>query len=148
MRQISQRMINKTHKPSEEEMLKFIGEKRKEYWFEIRHFVENNYDMKSEIIFWGKKHGWLVRYRKSGKTLCSLFPEKAGFTVLLVLGKKESEKALAMKDKLSSKTNEIIETTKQLHDGRWLWINPLTIEDTNDVKKILQIKRKPRPRRN
>jgi len=33
MEQISQRMIDKTHKPTEEEMLDFVGEKRKEDWY-------------------------------------------------------------------------------------------------------------------
>ncbi len=38
-----------------------------------------------------------LRYRKSGKTLCSFFPEKDAFTVLIVLGKKEVEKILSLK---------------------------------------------------
>jgi len=39
---------------------------------------------------------------------------------------------------------KLIENTKQLHDGRWLWIRLLTASDADDVKKLLPIKRKPK----
>lgn len=138
------RMTDKAHKPTEEEIISFIGERVKEAWQEIRQFLEDRYDLVPETIFYGAKYGWTIRYRKSGKTLCSLFPEKGGFTVLIVLGKKESEKALSIRDELSSKIRKHLEDTKQLHDGRWLWIRLLTTNDTEDVKKLLQVKRKPK----
>ena len=138
------RMIDKTHKPTEGEMESFIEEQAREPWLEIRRFIEDGYDLTPETIFYGTKYGWTVRYRKSGKTLCSLFPEKGGFTVLIVLGKKESEKALSMRDELSSKIQKIFGDTEQLRDGRWLWIRLLTTKDTDDIKKLLRIKRKPK----
>jgi len=138
------RMIDKTHKPTEKEMESFIEEQAREPWLEIRRFIEDRYDLTPETIFYGTKYGWTVRYRKSGKTLCSLFPEKGGFTVLIVLGKKESEKALSMRDELSSKIQKILGDTEQLRDGRWLWIRLLTTKDTDDIKKLLRIKRKPK----
>jgi len=79
-------------------------------------------------------------------TLCSLFPEKGGFSVLLVLGRKDSEKALSMRDELSTRMNTILRSTEQLHDGRWLWIRVLVMNDVDDVKKLLQTKRKPKKR--
>ena len=136
------RMIDKTHIPTEEEMESFIEEQAREPWLEIRRFIEDRYDLTPETIFYGTKYGWTVRYRKSGKTLCSLFPEKGGFTILIVLGKKESEKALSMRDELSSKIQKILGDTEQLRDGRWLWIRLLTTKDTDDIKKLLRIKRK------
>lgn len=138
------RMIDKTREPTEEEMARFIGEQAREPWLEIRRFIEDRYDLTSETIFYGMKYGWTVRYRKGGKTLCSLFPEKGGFTILVVFGKKESEKALSIRDELSPKIQKILGNTEQLRDGRWLRIRLLTTNDTNDIKKLLQIKRKPK----
>jgi len=138
------RMIDKARKLTEEEMVSFIGERAEEAWLEMRRFIEEHYDFVPETVFYGAKYGWTVRYRKSGKTLCSLFPEKGGFTVLIVLGRKESEKVLSMRDELNSKIRKLLEDTKQLHDGRWLWIRLLTTDDTDDIKKLLQIKRKPK----
>jgi hypothetical protein len=144
MRQDFRRMTNKTRKPTAEEMMSFIGEQAKEAWLEIKRFIKDRYDLVPETIFYGTKYGWTIRYRKGGKTICSLFPEKGGFTVLIVLGKKESEKALSIRNELSTKIHKLLGNTEQLHDGRWLWIRLLTTSDTDDVKKLLQIKRKPK----
>jgi hypothetical protein len=138
------RMIDKAHKPTEKEILSFIGEKAKEAWLEIKQFIEKHYGIEPENLFYGAKYGWTIRYRKGGKTLCSLFPEKDGFTILITLGKKEFEKALSLCDELGSKIQKLLRNTKQLHDGRWLWIQLLTKDDIDDVKKLLQIKRKPK----
>ena len=144
MKQDFRRMTDETRKPTEEDVEGLLGERAREAWSEIRRFIEDHYDVVPETVFYGAKYGWTIRYRKSGKTLCSLFPEKGGFTVLIVLGKKESEKALSIRDEMSSKIHKLLGDTKQLHDGRWLWIRLLTTKDTDDVKKLLQIKRKPK----
>jgi len=138
--------MDKAREPTEEEMMSFVGEKAKAAWTELRQFIEDNYDFMPETVFYGAKYGWTVRYRRSGKTLCSLFPEKGGFSVLLVLGRKDSEKALSMRDELSTRMNTILRSTEQLHDGRWLWIRVLVMNDVDDVKKLLQTKRKPKKR--
>ena len=144
MGQDFRRMTDKTREPTAEEMLSFMGERAKEAWLEIRRFIEDRYDLVPETTFYGTKYGWTIRYRKGGKTLCSLFPEKGGFTVLIVLGKKESKKALSIRNELSSKICVLLGDTEQLHDGRWLWIRLLRTSDTDDVKKLLGIKRKPK----
>lgn len=144
MGQDFQRMIDGAYTPTEEEITDFIGEPAIGAWAELRRFLEEHYDIVPEMVFGGVKHGWKVRYRKSGKTLCWLTPEKGAVRVLIVLGKLESEKALSTRNKLSPKMYKMIENTKQLHDGRWLWIRLLTASDADDVKKLLLIKRKPK----
>lgn len=144
MEQDFTRMKHKTREPTEQEIRSFIGERATESWLEIRRFIEDHYDITPETIFYGAKYGWTIRYRKSGKTLCSLFPERGAFTVLVVLGRKESEKALSIRDELGGKVNRLLGDTEQLHDGRWLWIRVLTASDADDIKKLLTIKRKPK----
>ena len=144
MGQDFQRMIDGAHTPTEEEITDFIGEPARGAWAELRRFLEEHYDIVPEMVFGGVKHGWEVRYRKSGKTLCWLTPEKGAVRVLIVLGKLESGKALSTPNELSPKMYKLIENTKQLHDGRWLWIRLLTASDADDVKKLLPIKRKPK----
>ena len=138
------RMTDKTRKPTEKEILDFIGEQTKDTWVELTRFIDDQYSIAPETIFYGVKYGWTVRYRKSGKTLCSLFPEKGGLTVLVTLGKQEVEKALAARDKFSSQINKLLTSTKQLHDGRWLWIRLTTKDQTRDIKELLLIKRRPK----
>ena len=73
-----------------------------------------------------------------------MFPEHGAFSVLIVLGKKEAEKALAMADEFGANARAVLEDTEQLHDGRWLWIRVLDVDDAEDVERLLRAKRKPR----
>ena len=137
-----QRLLNKEKRPSKKEIVKTIGEKSY-LWLEIHEFIGENYDFSTELVFFTKKYGWAIRYRKSGKTLGYFFPEDNAFSVLLVLGSKESEKVDLIKNKLEAKVKSVFENTEQLHDGRWLWIRVLTKSDVESVKLLLQAKRKP-----
>ena len=138
-----QRMLDKEHEPTEEEIVSTVGQAAAA-WLDLRRYIEENYDFVPERIFYGKKYGWTVRYRKSGKTLCSLFPERDAFTALMVLGRKDAEKAVSILDEFSPGVRTLLEGTEQLHDGRWLWVRALTDEDAEDVKRLLNIKRKPK----
>ena len=144
MNQDFERLKDKTSEPTEETVIKFIGKQTSKAWIELRQFIEENYDFKPEIVFYGNKYGWTVRYRKSGRTLCSLFPEKGAFTVLIVLGKKEVDKVVSISDDLSPRVRKMLSDTEQLHDGTWLWIRLMTIDDVDDIVKLLTVKRKPK----
>jgi len=135
-----ERMLDGEHQPTEADILKTIGKKK--VWLDLKQYLEQNYDFVPELVFYGAKYGWTIRYRKSGKTLCSLFPEKGAFTVLLVLGKQETEKALSMLDEFSTRVRKLVNGTEQRRDGRWLWIRVVTSVDANDVKELLKVKRK------
>jgi hypothetical protein len=136
-------MTDKTHEPTESEIHTFISENVRKTWIVLKQFIEEAYGLVSGKIFYGAKYGWTVRYRKSGKTLCSLFPEEGKFIVLIVLGCEEALKTLPMERELSPQTLRLIENTKQLHDGCWLWIRITEPDDIDDSKTLLQLKRKP-----
>ncbi|KAA3646720.1 MAG: DUF3788 domain-containing protein [Chloroflexi bacterium] len=136
-----ERLLNKEQKPGEEQIVKTIGENAP-LWLDMRTFIEAHYDFVPEVVFFTKKYGWTIRYRKSGKTLVYLFPEAGAFSILLVLGRKEAEKAEEIKSQLNSKVRSVFENTEQLHDGRWLWIRVLSKSDVESVKLLLQSKRK------
>ncbi|MDP8240663.1 MAG: DUF3788 domain-containing protein, partial [Candidatus Hatepunaea meridiana] len=135
-----ERILTKEKQPTNKEILKTIGDTT--HWLELRQYLESSYDFPPDHINYGK-HGWTIRYRKSGKTLCSLFPEKGAFTVLIVLGKKEAEKATSIMDKFNATVRELLNNTDQLHDGRWLWIRVLEQSDITSIKELLTLKRKP-----
>ena len=135
------RMLDNAHLPSDEEILNTIGPVG--LWFDLRQYLKESYDSQPELVFYGKKYGWTIRYRKSGKTLCSLFPEHGSFTVLIVFGRQEGEKTTEILNELSSTTRGLIESTSQLHDGKWLWIRMCEKAQVDDVKLLLVTKRKP-----
>ena len=136
-----ERMLDKDHQPTDREISKTIGDTAP--WLELKQYIESSYAFAPELADYGK-HGWTIRYRKSGKTLCSLFPEKGAFTALVVLGKKEAEKALSMMDQFNTSVRKLLDNAEQLHDGRWLWIRVRKQSDISSIKELLKLKRKPK----
>lgn len=60
--------------------------------------VKNIYQCREKIEFsscsWEK--GWNIKFKKAGKTLCTVYPRELYFTVLFVVGGKEKESVEAI----------------------------------------------------
>ena len=138
-----ERMLDKEHPPTAKDITDYLGKDASEAWNDITAFLAENYNFTPETVFGGKKYGWGVRYRRSGRSLCTLCPEKGAFTVLIVLGGKETEQTLAALSDFSPDVADVISGAKQYHDGRWLWLRVLNRDNTADIKRLLQIKKKP-----
>jgi hypothetical protein len=129
--------------PTDDFILDFVG-KAKKPWLEFTSFLDENYDFSPEKINYGKKSGWAIRYRKSNRTWCALYPQKDCFEVQIIFGKKEVEKFQEMRNEFGEFVLNKFDTTRQLHDGRWMFF---TITDSTlieDLKKMMKIKRKPK----
>ncbi|KPJ73966.1 hypothetical protein AMJ52_02395 [candidate division TA06 bacterium DG_78] len=122
-------------------MLTVIGTKAA-LWSEFRTYLATHYDHEPNLSIGKKEHDWTIRYRKSGKTLVTLSPEKNGFCVLVVLGKDEVTRAVEAD--LNPYVKHIFETAKQYHDGRWLWIRPRNKKDIESIKTLLRVKKRPK----
>jgi len=141
-----ERMLAKENRPTPAAIADYLGPDAAAAWDDITAFLAENYDFVPETVFGGQKYGWAIRYRRSGKSLCTLHPEKGAFTVLIVLGGKETEQELAVLSEFSPAVAETISGAHQYHDGRWLWLRVREKGETADIKRLLQLKKKPRPK--
>ena len=134
------RMKAAPNKPTEKNFVALTGKKAK-LWKYIRTYLADHYDHEPVMSIGKKQYDWTIRYRKGGKTLVTLMPEKDNFCILVVLGKEEIKKANEIK--LNAYIKKLFETSKQFHDGRWLWIRPRNSGDVESVKALLAVKKKP-----
>jgi hypothetical protein len=114
-----ERMLDKAHRPSEIDILEYLGGKAGEAWADIVSFLRTSYDFSPELDYGGTKCGWSIRYRKSSKSLCTLYPERGAFTILIVFGEKEAEQFEDHTGEFGAKFVELFKSAKQFHDGRW-----------------------------
>lgn len=136
--------LDKDHQPTMPEVFDALDTKQP-LWEKLTQFISNNYPIPGEWNFGGKKYGWNLRYRKSGKALVSLFPQQDSFVANIVLGKDQVEQALRLE--FVSNVGKLLKETPQLHDGRWLFIPVTTEEEIEDIQQLLQVKRKPKPQK-
>jgi hypothetical protein len=132
--------LEKTHEPTQEEILAALGASAP-LWQALLDFIATSFAIPPVFSFGGKNYGWNLWYKKSGKALTSLFPQKDYFVAQVVLGKDQVEKALALE--LGDKVGRLLRETPQFHDGRWLFIPVSDQVDLLDVEKLLLLKRKP-----
>ncbi|RDE13744.1 MAG: hypothetical protein C4K48_07655 [Candidatus Thorarchaeota archaeon] len=129
-------------KPTEDEMVKFLGRQAGNMWKQISAYMSTNYEF--EPVREDESLDATIRYRRSGKTILTFYPKKDELTVLVILGKKETEKFESSKDEFSPEIVELFSNTRQYHDGRWLHIKVPPFEGVEDIKKLLGIKKEPK----
>ncbi|MBB4037162.1 hypothetical protein GGR21_003077 [Dysgonomonas hofstadii] len=140
--QSPERIYRQEPLPDLKELRAFISSKKAIKAFDsLLKFLDNNYNFEQQIVFGGKNFGVMIRYRKNGKTLVSIFPEKDAFSVVLVYGKKEVITFEANRAVFDSYMTDIFDNTPQLHDGRWMLI---TLNDSKllpELEKMIMIKK-------
>ncbi len=143
----SERLTDKSKQPSDAEMLVVIGSPLVDGWTELRRFLVETYDLDPTVNFGGPRYGWNLQYRKSGRALCELYPERGSFTALVILGSKELEQAMAQLDTFGPKVRQALVETPRFHDGCWMYIrmhDPGTVQqDVQDIERLILLKRKP-----
>ena len=113
----------------------------------IRRFLAETYDIAPIFDSGGQIYGWNLQYRKGGRPLCEMYPERGSFTALVMLGKAELEQALERLETFGSTVQRALVETPRYHDGCWMYIrvaDPLTCQkDVQDIEQLILIKRKP-----
>ncbi len=144
---MNERMLDKTNQPSLDEMTNWIGEPLSKEWSKLREILEETYHILPIFNSGGKKYGWNLQYRISGRPLCEMYPEHESFTVLVILGKAEMENAMARFSTFGKLIQKSLVETPRFHDGCWMYIrvsDPETChEDLLDIFELILIKRKP-----
>ncbi|MBU0976061.1 MAG: DUF3788 family protein [Patescibacteria group bacterium] len=84
--------LDKEKQPGTHDINKALG-RSKELWTDLKQFIERSYTVEGEFKYYGKNNGWVIRYKKGGRALLTFTPLNNGFEIMIVLGKKEVEKA-------------------------------------------------------
>jgi hypothetical protein len=136
-------MFDANSSPSFEAIRDYIGEGAP-IWDELLSYLEETYKVKPKIEYskCSGQPGWNVKYKKSSKSLCTLYPMPNYFIALVVVGRKEeNEVELAIKaNALTSYVSELYSNTAPSAIGRWLMIDVKNKDILEDVKKLIGIR--------
>ena len=91
----------------------------------------------------GKNWTYEYKYRKGGKTLCSLYAKSSSIGLMIILGRDERSKFEAIRDTLSDAVCRQYDEAQTYHDGKWGMFEPTDTAEFDDYMKLLAIKRKP-----
>ena len=136
-------MVNlhdQTQIPTLDEIAEYI---RNPLFQELCSTIQEKYKCSEKIEYsaCGMEPGWNVKFKKSGKALCTIYPRESFFTVMLVVGRKEKEPFEAILPECSPEMREIYQRTKEGNGQKWLMID---LEDSGalyqDVLHLMAIR--------
>ncbi len=140
-------VFNFEHKPSFEDIRNYIGS-AKYNWDELVLYIEESYNPKQQLDYskCSAQPGWNLKYKKSNKSICTLYPMFNYFIVLVVVGlKEEHEVELAMEAGVFSEyVKNLYQKTAFSTMGRWLMIEVKHKDILNDIKQLIEIRMRSR----
>lgn len=128
--------------PSFEDIRDYIGE-AKSNWDELVLYIEETYKPKQQLDYskCSAQPGWNVKYKKSNKSLCTLYPMSGYFIALVVVGaKEESEVEFAMQAGVFSDYVKELYQNAAFCMGKWLMIEVKNNDVLNDIKHLIEIR--------
>lgn len=84
-----------------------------------------------------------LKFKQGKKTILTIYIHEDRFTFLIIFGKKERENFELQKDTFSQYICDYYENSNTYHDGKWMFIDVSTIEQLEEVKRLIQLKKKP-----
>ncbi len=127
------------NQPSFEEIDAFISNK---LWQELNAALQTSYGVKPALSFskCAAQPGWNVKYKKGGKSLCTLYPMDGFFIALVTIGNKESHELEQTLSSYSDYTQDLYRRTPFSCGGHWLMINITEKAVLNDVLNLIDLR--------
>lgn len=134
--------FSKGSPPTAEDIKEFV---KSPLWTELCEFIESTYSLTPNLEYsvCSGAPGWNVKYKKSGRSLCTLYPDRGYFTCLISIGRKEAPEAELVLTSFTAYLKELYKNTKLFNGSRWLMIEVTSEEILDNVKDLLAIRAQP-----
>ncbi len=127
--------------PSEKEIADFINSP---LWAELNNFLQESYSVTPSYSYstCSGQPGWNIKYQKAGRSLCTLYPMDGFFIALVVIGAKEQTEAELLITTCTDYVRNLFSKSASVVGGKWLMINVTDEKILDDVKNLIQTRRK------
>lgn len=132
--------MDNTEQPQPDTIAAFVANP---LWDDFLAYMEDTYQTQPQPEYsgCGMAPGWNVKFKKSGRGLCTLYPEQGWFTALVVVGQREKAETELALPTLSEYTQALYKTTKEGMGQRWLMFRVDSAPVLEDVKRCVAIRR-------
>lgn len=132
-----------SNKPALDKISEYVNN---ELWQYLNYFLQSAYHIQPKLVYsqCSMQRGWNLKYQKSGKSLCTLYPMENYFIALIVIGNKEMDEAELLMPLCSIYTQELYKKTASSTGGRWLMVNVTDRPILDDVINLIQIRVRPK----
>ncbi len=110
-------------------------------WQELNDALNMTYNVIPQIEYskCSMQRGWNVKYKKKGKSLCTLYPEQDYFRALIVINERHVEVDLFV-ETFCDYIKKLYRDTKFFNGSKWLMIDIKESITLEDVKELISIR--------
>ncbi|WP_394922619.1 DUF3788 domain-containing protein [uncultured Robinsoniella sp.] len=80
--------------------------------------------------------GWNIKYKKKGKTLCTIYPQEGWFKILVIASERQQVELEFFIQTCCPNIQKAYENTKFFNGGKWLFLD---ISDSEILKDLLEL---------
>lgn len=133
--------------PSEQEITQYVDNP---LWDDLAGYLRQAYRAAPALSYsqcsmeGGAWKGWNVKYKKGGKTLCSLYPKQGYYVALIAIGAKESAGAELLIPLCGEHTRDVYRRAKSSAMGKSLALEVRDAATLRDVKELIALRVAPK----
>jgi len=131
------------HEPTESQIQEFVDTP---LWDNLTKYLQQTYNVKPKLFYSccsmekGLWKGWNVKYKKSGKSLCTLYPKQGYFLSLVPIGLREMNEAELLMSLCTEYTQNLFKQTASGHNGKSLAFDVKNESILNDMKNLIDLR--------
>lgn len=84
-----------------------------------------------------------LKFKQGKSTVLTVYTHDDRYTFLVIFGKKERDTFEPIRETFSPWLQSVYDGANTYHDGKWMFIDVTTIEQLEEVKRLVVIKKKP-----
>ena len=134
-------IYDRSYMPDVDELGELIGS---EAFVALHGCMTSDYRALIRIEYSGDSNlsGWNIKYRKAGRTLCTVYPRDGHFYLLLVVGRREKPRVEELLPSLSEDFRAVYRDTREGMGQRWLLFDVAgQTALLDDILKVVRIRR-------
>ncbi|MCL2722053.1 MAG: DUF3788 domain-containing protein [Treponema sp.] len=136
-------LFDDRHEPLDTQIREFVNTP---LWDDLTNYLQQTYKVIPKLFysccsmekgFW---KGWNIKYKKAGKSLCTLYPKQGYFIALIAVSVKEFDKADVIIPLCNKYTQELYQQTKLGTTGKSLAMEVTNKKILHDVKNLIALR--------
>ena len=134
-------LYSKEKSPSMEQVTEYINNS---LWTDFNNHIQSIYqiDPCMEHSRCSMQAGWNIKYKKGGKSLCTLYPMQGYFIALVVVGSRELTEAEFLMPQCSDYVQTVFKNTKTGNGQKWLMLDVRDREIMDDVFRLINLRKR------
>lgn len=136
-----QEMYLQDNKPTIQQIGKYVNSP---FWNKLNDELAAAYSIEPQIEYscCSMQKGWNVKYKKKGRSLCTLYPMDNNFTALVVIGKKEQMEAEFVITGCGKYMRNLFDEIPYTNGAKWLMIEVKNKTALRDVENLIAVRAK------